>query len=465
MLDQMARRAARTVAVALGVAVVALGPAACTDGGQEDGGLEVITDLDDTDAAMDQAGRVSYGVAGGGIDRVTADGLRLSVAANYFEPLRIAGWTAPDECAFDTEVTLGVSRSAVAARRSTTGPFEGPTGDGDAATSGLLGQVLAVGEPGTKPITDPSGTSGPVGDEVPGDEQPDGEQSPTTIVAMDEEPTADSPVAIVVVAFDHRAQATLRFTEPLADSPFASVDTQPADGWTPLALMVPAAVWASGDLPPLELVIETAEGTSTDAVDVSRLGAPDMGEGALRVLTDDWRFDLAAVGSQCEPPVESGAALNQPRPTESDVFGANIRPAPTLPQPGEQPANPTDATAQALDAIRAVYDIEHLHDEGKAARTDDPETARRIFDAVRANRVIEPYLSNLAPVFGAVTFTSPTEAAIVYRVGPSYQWEIGRVVEIDGEWKLAIGTLCRDLSAAGYSCPGIAIDPPPGPIG
>jgi hypothetical protein len=460
MLDRTARRAARTAVAALGVAVVALALAACTDGTQDDGGLEVITDLDDSQSAMDLAARVSYGVAEGGIDRVTADGLRLSVAASYFEPLRIAGWTAPDECAFDTEVTLGVSRSGVAARRSTTGPFEGPTSDADAGTSGLLGQVLAVGEPGTAAMSDPSSTPGSGDGEVP-----DGEVSPTTVVSMGEPPTADSPVAVVVVAFEHAAQVTLRFTEPPADSPFGSLDTQPADGWTPLALMVPAATWAAGALPPVELVVETAEGSTTEAVDIARLGAPDMGEGALGVLTDDWRFDLAAVGTQCEPPIGSGAALNQPRSAESDVFGSNIRPAPTLPQPGEQPADPTDATAQALDAIRAVYDIEHLHDEGKAARTEDPATARRIFDALRANRVIEPYLSNLAPVFGAVTFTSPTEAAIVYRVGPSYQWEIGRVVEIDGEWKLAIGTLCRDLSAAGYSCPGIVIDPPPGPIG
>ena len=68
-------------------------------------------------------------------------------------------------------------------------------------------------------------------------------------------------------------------------------------------------------------------------------------------------------------------------------------------------------------------------------------------------------------VFGSVVFTDPTNASVLYRVGPTDQCEIGRVVVIDDAWRVASGTVCRDLADANYVCPGVTPDPPPGPLG
>ena len=138
---------------------------------------------------------------------------------------------------------------------------------------------------------------------------------------------------------------------------------------------------------------------------------------------------------------------------------------PTTPDPGEQPDDPADATASALEAIRIVYDIGDLYDEDKVDHMERPEEAAAILEEIREQRVVEPYISNLDPVFDSVVFTSPTEASVRYRVGPSYAWEIGRVLLIDGTWRVALGTFCRDLSDAIYTCPNVTQDPRPGPLG
>lgn len=486
MLEHLTRRGAAVAGLLACSGLLAAGLTSCTGSG--DDGVEVITDLDADSRPLELAGAASFAAAQGGIERVTADGVRVSLGAEYFEPLRAIGWTAPDECSFDTSVELELSNPGGTAWSSTV-PFDGPSSDDDAATYGRLGQVVALdgAAPGSAPTTTVS--AGPDLEAAPdasdaselptttGVDSPVQETTPTEPEPIDPAPTDPAPtetivieppiVALVVVVFEHRSVATLRFTEPVDGSPYVAQDVQPVDGWAPLVLAVPRGVWEQSALPPVELTVQSSDSgdASTEVIDLDSLGPAGSGDGALRVLTEGWRFDLSQVGAQCVPPVDADAALNTPRELGSDVVGQPFRPAPALPEPGEQPADPTAATEAALDAIRAVYDIADVYDEGKAARTEDPENAARIFAALRANRVVEPYLSNLDPVFGAVIFTSPTEASIVYRVGPSYQWEIGRVVLVDGEWKVAIGTLCRDLAAAGYSCPGILPDPRPGPLG
>lgn len=84
---------------------------------------------------------------------------------------------------------------------------------------------------------------------------------------------------------------------------------------------------------------------------------------------------------------------------------------------------------------------------------------------VLANDIVDPYLGALDPVFDSLVFLSPTEVAVVYQVGPSYHWEIGRVLLIDGHWRVALGTMCRDLMDAACTCADVVADPRPGPLG
>ena len=74
-------------------------------------------------------------------------------------------------------------------------------------------------------------------------------------------------------------------------------------------------------------------------------------------------------------------------------------------------------------------------------------------------------MHQLVPVFDGLVFLSPTEAAVSYQVGPDFHWEVGRVLLIDGAWRVALGTVCRDLLDAAFRCADVEVDPPPGPLG
>jgi len=169
-------------------------------------------------------------------------------------------------------------------------------------------------------------------------------------------------------------------------------------------------------------------------------------------------------GDDCTLPADA-EATNTIVAGPTDPLGQQLTEPPALPPPGASPSDPTDATAEVLAAIRTMYDMADPLDESKTAVAEDPELSSDILAALRANRALDPFLSKLDPVFGSVVFTDPTNASVLYRVGPAYQWEIGRVVLIDDAWRVASGTVCRDLADANYVCPGVTPDPPPGPLG
>jgi hypothetical protein len=334
----------------------------------------------------------------------------------------MAGWTAPDECTFNTMIDVQADGSAYESP-----PFDGPISDDDANSYGVLGAAV-----------------------------------PTTA------PGSNEPVVLVLVAvFTHDAVVTMTMADEVDHGPYSTLDTQPADGWTVLALLVPNDAVPLGETMTVRVASEDAAGQleSTD-VEISPIGS----DGTLAVHTPEWEFDMTSVGPQCQPPTST-----QTSPSSPSTFGVASGPmpwggsAPTskpqLPAPGASPEDAPAATADALTAFRTVYDIGNIYDEGKASHLEQPDLGLRIFREIRAARVVEPYLSALGPVFDSVVFVNPTEAAVLYRVGPGYRWEIGRVLLIDSVWRLSLGTLCRDLSAAGYRCPGVDPDPPPGPLG
>src|SRR5690606_30554008 len=157
-------------------------------------------------------------------------------------------------------------------------------------------------------------------------------------------------------------------------------------------------------------------------------------------------------------------ASNEPLAPDRDLLGSPVGDAPKLPAPGAAPADPTAAADEALRAIRTMYDLSDLYAASKRDRIERPEAWDVMREELLRNDVVAPYMSNLDPEFRSSVFVSPTEVHVIYRVGPSYQWEIGRVQLIDGTWRVAMGTFCRDLSAAGYRCDGVVNDPPPGPL-
>jgi hypothetical protein len=394
------RPAARTLRFAApALLLVLLGASACGRSTPDE--QVVVGDLDGQgaeDARLALAEQASAPLTETTSERTTPHLVTLSTTAEYFEPATLGTWTAPDECAFNTRVDVTVDGTSWPSP-----PFEGPEAPDDERTSGFVGGVV---------------------------------------------PLADGGAFVLVAGYAHHS------TLSLAVDPAAAVDSQPADGWTALGLLVPE------DLP-----VETVATVVAEAADGSRTTTelvvpPVAGGGELAVLTPEWAFDLQAVGEQCEPPPDALPPVDDdlPEPPEPEQ--------PELGEPGEQPADPAASTAQVLESVRIVFDVvDEFSDEEQIARLELHPQTETVVREVREQQVIEPYRSNLEPVFDSVVFTSPTTAEVLYRVGPSYAWEVGRVLLQDGTWRVALGTLCRDLADAIYTCPGVEQDPPPGPLG
>lgn len=365
---------------------------------------------------------------------MTPEGLGLHV--EYFEALRKGDWVAPEHCWFSTRVGVGGMLSS--------GGFDGPRSDDDREA----GEGVLVGSLSEPPYSGPTTTftDDPIEPEVPASPPPHEGDLPS--------PGMTNTVVLAAV-FGHDQVAELTTSDPSAVEGRAS-DSGPVDGWSLLSVVLEVPVEARTTTVQLRRVAD--DGTETTEELEVRLGRSD-----LQLLTDRWSFDLEGVDDSCVPPDEE--TTNQPHDPESDLFGSPIGDAPELPPPGEQPADPTASTFEALASLRAVYDMSDVYAGSKAEFVENPDDWRVMLVKLAANDVVGPYLSRLDPVFRNSVFVSPTELHVLYRVGPTYQWEIGRVLLIDGRWRVAAGTVCRDLAAANYTCPMVTPDPPPGPLG
>ena len=417
------------------VAALSLLGAACT--GDGDGVEVVVGELDGDAERASLANDNAYGAAGGRMLGAQHGGDWLDV--EYFEALRKGEWVAPDHCWFSTRVSMNDTLVSEG--------FDGPTSDADRDA----GEGLLVGS---------VRTTIPVPVDEPASPDP-AEEPPATDEPYSEEPYGDlwtdrDAVLAIAVVYGHDQVVELSSTDPSVIEGHG-LGSQPLDGWNLLRVALdPETAPADGVDVTLRRVHEDGSETS------EQLRIPFGGEG-LELLSEEWRFDLSKVDESCTVP--GGEVDNTPTQVETDILGSPVGEAPTLPTPGDQPADPTAAADQALASLRAVYDITDVYSSEKREHIEDPDAYDKIRTALIANDIVGPYMSNLDPQFRSAVFVSPTEAHILYRVGPSYQWEIGRVLLIDGRWRVAAGTFCRDLSAAGYTCPGVVKDPAPGPLG
>ncbi len=441
--------------------------ASCTD----DGSIEVVTD----DSGFDAVALAEQNAFGNAAVDMMVPGSAMRLQVEYFEPVRKGTWTAPDHCWFSTRVSVD----------SLVSPgFNGPTSDADTAAGEgvLVGSTtsyripdMPAAEPSTNgPMAEPTTTarSADTSDDsavattvapAPGsesdviiDDNPNDDIAPSVPGEEIEPPTADEFVSVLVVVYGHDQVAELTSEAPGVLDEMARA-VQPLDGWNLLEVGLDPTE-APTDVVPVSLRRVHADGAeSTEHLEVHR----DRDD--LELLTPRWAFDMSAVDDSCEVP--NGDADNTPLESPRDLLGAPVGDTPLLPDPGEQPADPTTASDLALASIRKVYDLGDIYSLDKKGYVENPDDYLIMREQLLANDVVAPYMSNLDPVFRSIVFTSPTDAAVLYQVGPTYQWEIGRVLLIDGTWRVAAGTVCRDLAAAGYFCPNAEPDPAPGPLG
>ena len=130
-------------------------------------------------------------------------------------------------------------------------------------------------------------------------------------------------------------------------------------------------------------------------------------------------------------------------------------PPPALPDPGEQPADPTAAEAEITAAMIALYDSTEVPD-GDAVYLDD-DTGVADARAQVAEGGFSAEASSAQAVIEELVFTEPSTAWFRYRIdtdGIGMTNRYGRAVLVDDEWKITRNTVCQDLSMAGGDCGG-----------
>jgi hypothetical protein len=128
---------------------------------------------------------------------------------------------------------------------------------------------------------------------------------------------------------------------------------------------------------------------------------------------------------------------------------------PALPDPGEQPPDAAGAEDAVRTAFVTLYDAT-LPVEERAPFVDRPEVWIPAAQALRAGQYGED-VKDLRAEVEDVVFTSPTHAAVLFRVLASSQlvpqgYQLGDAILVDGRWVVDVVTPCRGMSIASVSC-------------
>ncbi len=173
---------------------------------------------------------------------------------------------------------------------------------------------------------------------------------------------------------------------------------------------------------------------------------------ASRSSTDANASSSVSSSDSTGPGVAS-SCIATPTPLPNPV----LVPAPDqpLPAPGEQPADAAAARTAIEKAFSVAYDGGISDSAAKIAAVEDGEAVLPVLEAGSNGAFAEQVKSASAKVL-EVVFTSPTEAAVRYDIVTStsrFNGLIGGAVSVNGSWKVARSTMCKDISLAGVSCP------------
>lgn len=140
-------------------------------------------------------------------------------------------------------------------------------------------------------------------------------------------------------------------------------------------------------------------------------------------------------------------------------------PPPSLPPPGEQPADPGAAEDQIRTAFDLLWDTDVPFDEKGSLVLDDITGVEQAIEDVMNGGFGEAASTSVHTMTGLV-FVSPDEAWFTYDVettSGSFTNRFGIAYRIDGVWKITRAVICQDLSLAGGQClPPVPQIQPPG---
>jgi hypothetical protein len=131
-------------------------------------------------------------------------------------------------------------------------------------------------------------------------------------------------------------------------------------------------------------------------------------------------------------------------------------PAPTLPEPGEQPADPDAAAAEVEAALETFLDASRPVEERAVLLEGGIDVMAPVVDELLAGSFADQVRQARGFVDDLV-FTAPDEAWVEYHIevggSPSFAGRFGQLRLVDGAWVITTETYCRDVTLAGVTCP------------
>ena len=126
---------------------------------------------------------------------------------------------------------------------------------------------------------------------------------------------------------------------------------------------------------------------------------------------------------------------------------------PSLPEPGEQPAD----VAAATDAIRVSLETVFGGANSRAVRLSAVDDASNLDDAMgTAAKLYAEATKTLEAEMGEIVFTDPTHASFLFRLrytgAPLLPSRKGSAVLVGDRWLITRSTLCDVLAIAGATC-------------
>jgi hypothetical protein len=206
-------------------------------------------------------------------------------------------------------------------------------------------------------------------------------------------------------------------------------------------------------------VVATFPGGAQDVAEVHDGLAVLASRVPASVNRDPATLYQAEIGLESQQRGSRVATASASPPTVEEDYSPCQAPPPSLPEPGEQPADVEAARAGVIKAYETVLDGGDDPDTGRSY-LEGAEDLTAVFEAMDAWVVEHGYAEQSKSATGVVNdlvFDKPDHAWVLFVLltgGSQYgSARLGEAVFVDGQWKMATETWCSLISPSGLKCP------------
>lgn len=231
----------------------------------------------------------------------------------------------------------------------------------------------------------------------------------------------------------------------LGESPMTVTAQRSEAGWFDGRPMRVLLVQSAGDA--TTVTVRWSDGLTDTA---------DFTDGVAALVVDGG----GAWDASYELDVASPAGVTTSAPVDVEMHNDNpqwregcVPPPPSLPDAGEQPADPAEAEVALRDAFAMLWSRE-VAQEDKTHLLDDWTGVAEAIDEVDTGSFADAAASAVHTI-DEVVFTSPTDAWFRYSIDTitaDFNDRYGTATRIDGQWQFPRALMCQDLSLASGGC-------------